>query len=180
MCGLLVLYCIVSKGSANHEHVCEHVCVCLCVCSQLRDVKASLPLSLDEGKVRVQQNGINIVVETDFGLTVTYDSIAGVVIELPSTYHSAPRGLCGNYNDKSLDDFVRINEKEPAPLEEFTKAWAVERTGLVCKIGCGDSSCPEPSGLTAPECDIIKARQGPFAGCHTAIPPTPRYDACVK
>ncbi|XP_060936531.1 IgGFc-binding protein-like [Limanda limanda] len=63
-------------------------------------------------------------------------------------------------------------------------AWVEMSDGTPCETGCGASSCPGPDEEKVPEakkaCDIIKAQNGPFAGCHSTVPPTPDYDACVR
>ncbi|KAA8591972.1 hypothetical protein FQN60_017346, partial [Etheostoma spectabile] len=139
---------------------------------KVNDVRVALPVSLADGKVRVNQNGIHIVIETGFDLKLTYDTVAGVLLEVPSTYRSSPRGLCGNYNGDLSDD--------PASAA----AWLVKTENVVCEASCGATPCPEPEQQKVPEaqkdCDIIKAQQGPFAGCHSTVPPTPDYEACVR
>ncbi|KAM6995238.1 LOW QUALITY PROTEIN: IgGFc-binding protein-like [Tautogolabrus adspersus] len=145
------------------------------------DIKVTLPVSLAEEKVQIQQNGVNIIVETDFGLKVTYDTRSGVVLNLPSTYHSATNGLCGNYNGDASDDL----EGEIGTPENTAAASVVkEDEDVKCDTSCTVDSCPETDKETDPDtekaCDIIKAAQGPFEGCHSTVKPTPYYDACVR
>uniref|UniRef100_A0A8C9YAT7 VWFD domain-containing protein n=1 Tax=Sander lucioperca TaxID=283035 RepID=A0A8C9YAT7_SANLU len=139
---------------------------------KVNNVRVSLPVSLADGKVQVNQNGIHIIIETDFDLKLTYDSVAGVLLQVPSTYRSSPRGLCGNYNGNLSDDSASA------------AVWLVKKDNTVCEASCGATSCPGPDPQKVPEaqkdCDIIKAQQGPFAGCHSTVPPTPDYDACVR
>ncbi|XP_071324408.1 IgGFc-binding protein-like [Trachinotus anak] len=144
------------------------------------DIRVSLPASLAEGKVGVHQNGINIIIETDFDLKLTYDTVAGVFLQIPSTYRSSPRGLCGNYNGQESDDPASAGKK----LEDVAAAWVVKTGNASCETGCGSHPCPGKGPDKDPDakkaCDIIKAKQGPFAGCHSTVPPTPDYDACVS
>ncbi|XP_070767732.1 IgGFc-binding protein-like [Enoplosus armatus] len=143
------------------------------------DIRVSLPASLADGKVRAHQNGIHIIIETDFDLKLTYDSVAGVFLRIPSTYRGSTQGLCGNYNGELSDDLASASGK-PAD----TEAWVVKKDDTTCETSCGTTPCPEPDEQKVPEakkaCDIIKAQQGPFAGCHSTVPPTPDYDACVS
>ncbi|XP_034553559.1 IgGFc-binding protein-like [Notolabrus celidotus] len=143
-------------------------------------IRVSLPLSLNEGKVRVYQNGIHIVVETDFGLKLTYNTVADLVLQIPSTYHSAPSGLCGNFNADPSDD-SKEGKGDPLASAAF---WVVEKDDVQCEVGCGDAKCPGPVEEEVPEsqkaCDIIKSAQGPFEGCHSSVSPTPFYDICVR
>nr|XP_019946686.1 PREDICTED: IgGFc-binding protein-like [Paralichthys olivaceus] len=143
---------------------------------QVNDIRFSLPVSLVDGKVRVHQNGISIVIDTDFDLRLTYDCMAGVLLQIPSTYHSLPRGLCGNYNGKDFDDLGSAKNK--------LAAWVEQRDKTKCETDCGASSCPDPDKTKVPQakkaCNIIKDKKGPFAGCHSTVSPTPNYEACVR
>ncbi|XP_034005233.1 IgGFc-binding protein-like [Trematomus bernacchii] len=144
------------------------------------DIRVFLPVALADGKVRAHQNGINIIIESDFGLRLTYDTLAGVILQLPSTYHSAPKGLCGNYNGKLSDDPSSAGETS-ADTEE---SLVIEKDEEPCKPGCGATSCPKPDENKVPDakkaCDIIKSKKGPFSGCHSTVAPTPDYEACVR
>ncbi|CAB1446239.1 unnamed protein product [Pleuronectes platessa] len=147
---------------------------------KVNDVRVPLPVSLVDGKVRAYQNGISIIIETDFDLKLTYDCMAGVFLQIPSTYHSSPLGLCGNYNGKVSDDLGSA-KKKPA---DMVADWVEMSDQTSCETGCGASSCPGPDDKKVPEakkaCDIIKTEKGPFAGCHSTVTPTPDYDACVR
>uniref|UniRef100_A0A4W5L3C1 Si:dkey-65b12.6 n=1 Tax=Hucho hucho TaxID=62062 RepID=A0A4W5L3C1_9TELE len=147
---------------------------------QVDDVATNLPLSLGDGKVRAYQNGINIVVVTDFGLMVTYDTVAGAIIQLPSTYKGVTGGLCGNYNDKKEDDFLLPSGLQEPSVEKFAAGWLVVQEGVKCQTGCdGGLKCPPTSG-PPPACSIIKSTKGPFAQCHAVVPPQEHFEECLK
>ncbi|XP_034384908.1 IgGFc-binding protein-like isoform X1 [Cyclopterus lumpus] len=139
------------------------------------DVRVSLPVSLADGQVRAHQNGLHIIIETDFDLKLTYDSVAGVFLQIPSTYRGAPRGLCGNYTGEPSDDQASA-----------AAAWVVTEDDTVCDTSCGAGAgaCPVPDEQMGHKakmaCDIIRAQGGPFAGCHSTVSPTADYDACVR
>ncbi|KAL7394213.1 hypothetical protein ABVT39_022340 [Epinephelus coioides] len=144
------------------------------------DIRVSLPVSLADGKVRAHQNGINIIIETDFNLKLSYDSVAGMLLQIPSTFGSSLHGLCGNFNGNLTDDLAS-GGKGPS---DTAAVWVVKKDDTPCDTRCGASSCPGPDEQKVPEakkaCDIIKAQQGPFEGCHSTVSPTPNYDACVR
>uniref|UniRef100_A0A8C2WYZ8 VWFD domain-containing protein n=1 Tax=Cyclopterus lumpus TaxID=8103 RepID=A0A8C2WYZ8_CYCLU len=139
------------------------------------DIRVSLPVSLADGQVRAHQNGLHIIIETDFGLKLIYDSVAGVFLQIPSTYRHSPRGLCGNYTGEPSD-----NQASAAA------AWVVTEDDTVCDTSCGAGAgaCPVPDEQMGHKaktaCDIIRAQGGPFAGCHSTVSPTADYDACVR
>ncbi|XP_041845054.1 IgGFc-binding protein isoform X2 [Melanotaenia boesemani] len=143
----------------------------------------NLPLSLDEGRLTVMQEGHNIVVRTDFGLKVLYDTVYYVEVIVPSTYQDKMCGLCGNYNTKSNDDFRLPGGKQTNNADEFGKAWVVDLPEHVCG-GCG-AQCPvcdhtKVALYEKPDfCGIISATNGPFKACHTTINPAAYVSHCV-
>lgn len=149
---------------------------------QIDDLRTNLPLSLADGKMWAHQSGGSIVIKTDYGLQLTYDTQAGVELRLPSTYAGAVRGLCGNFNGDPSDDFTLAGQTGGSSAEDFVAAWAIKE--VPCEPGCqGGSACPTPSGVESPmskDCEVIKSPKGPFAGCHTAVTPLPYFQACVR
>ncbi|KAJ8289739.1 hypothetical protein GJAV_G00004730 [Gymnothorax javanicus] len=148
----------------------------------VNDEKMNLPLSLNDGNVRVYQNGFYIVLETELGLRVRYDSVSGVFIDVPSSYKGAINGLCGNYNDSPADDLT-LPSGLPAPsVEEFAKSWGVVQEGVECQTGT-ELPCPNPNIANTPEaekaCSILLSLEGPFSSCHGAVPPKKYYEECV-
>ncbi|XP_060756598.1 IgGFc-binding protein-like [Neoarius graeffei] len=145
------------------------------------DVKAFLPVTLEEGLVKVYQGGAFIILETSFGLKVTYDTVSMATVELPSTYKNAVQGLCGNYNDKKADDLLTPDSKQASSAEKFVEAWQIIQEGVNCHTGCPPgSTCPEGGTDKDSDCKILTSKKGPFSNCHSKIPPLPFYDACVK
>ncbi|XP_070702956.1 IgGFc-binding protein-like [Pempheris klunzingeri] len=66
----------------------------------------NLPIDLGNGKVKLSQSGLSVIVETDFGLTVQYDWKETIVITVPGSFSGKICGLCGNFNSKKEDDLV--------------------------------------------------------------------------
>ncbi|XP_035236114.1 IgGFc-binding protein-like [Anguilla anguilla] len=147
------------------------------------DEELNLPLSLDEGRITVNQEGSNIIVRTDFGLRVLYDTVYYVEVVVPSTYAGKMCGLCGNYNGNSNDDFLLPSGQQTGNVDDFGKAWTVDLPGLVC-AGCG-GQCPvckvaEAAKHSQPDsCGIIGLDSGPFRACHSKVDPKPYLQHCV-
>ncbi|KAL7840269.1 hypothetical protein AOLI_G00255920 [Acnodon oligacanthus] len=125
-------------------------------------VKAVLPLTLEDGLVKVYQSGFFIILETSFGLKVTYDTVAMAIVEIPSTYKKAVRGLCGDYNDKKEDDFFLPNAMT-CPTNSHYELCAdtcsstcasltVSHTCPVCLEGC---QCDEGYVFDGGECKPV-------------------------
>ncbi|XP_069552328.1 IgGFc-binding protein isoform X1 [Brachyistius frenatus] len=147
------------------------------------DELLNLPLSLDNGRLRVTQEGRNIIVRTAFGLIVLYDTVYYVEVIVPSTYQGKMCGLCGNYNKKRGEDYRLPDGKQTNNIDNFGKAWVVDLPGHVCG-GCG-GQCPvcEPSKAALygkpDSCGIISAPNGPFKACHGKIDPAAYMSNCV-
>ncbi len=110
---------------------------------QVDNVKTYLPMTVDEGLAQVYQSGINIVVETNFGLKLTYDTISMAKIEIPSTFKNAVKGLCGNYNGNSADDFILPGGIQAPSVVDFAEAWVSPSDKMMCQTSCG-SKCLNP------------------------------------
>ncbi|TRZ04179.1 hypothetical protein DNTS_007800 [Danionella cerebrum] len=145
---------------------------------QVNYVKTNLPVTLDEGLIEVYQSGINIVVETYFGLKLTYDTVSSVRVEIPSTFKNAVKGICGNYNGNSADDFLLLMAFRQLPW-----TWVSPSDKAICQTGCGTKcSNPDKDKQTTAEtaCSLLMAEKGPFASCHVKLPPQIFFDDCVK
>ncbi|KAI4876213.1 hypothetical protein NFI96_017951 [Prochilodus magdalenae] len=146
-------------------------------------ILTNIPLSLNGGKVIIQQEGCQNVISTDFGLRVAYDMVYHVSITVPSSYRGRTCGLCGNYNGNRNDDFMLPGGKQTKDLKTFTAAWKVAVPGIVCDDGCTGDVCPQcPANKKAAfekDCSIITNTQGPFAACHSVINPESYFRDCV-
>lgn len=150
---------------------------------QLNNELVNLPLSLDNGRVQVTQQGQNIIVQTDFGLKVLYNTVYYVEVIVPSTYRQKMCGLCGNNNNNPKDDFKLPNNRITNKVDKFGKSWALDQHSETCG-GCG-KQCPvclpaKAALFRKPEsCGIIAHSEGPFKACHHEIDPTPYVSHCV-
>ncbi|KAK1892907.1 IgGFc-binding protein [Dissostichus eleginoides] len=80
----------------------------------------NLPVQLGEGRVSVSQCGHTAVMETDFGLSVSYDWNSELVIKLPSSYYTSVCGLCGNFNG---DELQNPAGKAVSSVKDWGKSW---------------------------------------------------------
>lgn len=154
------------------------------ICSlQVDDELQNLPLSLHNGRVKVSQEGKHIVVRTDFGLKVLYDTVYYVEVIVPSSYKYKMCGLCGNYNKQKHDDFRLPNDAVTSDIDHFGKSWVVDMPSHNCG-GCG-KECPvcdkNKVALYEKEnsCGIISDPKGPFKSCHSKIKPAAYVSDCV-
>ncbi|XP_076016838.1 IgGFc-binding protein-like [Genypterus blacodes] len=144
-----------------------------------------LPLNLNNGAVRVYQQGRRYVVSTNFGLRVTYDLVYHVRVKVPGNYRGKVEGLCGNFNGNPMDDFQDPNHEVIQNVNAFGKSWQVTTANIVCDNGCEGNNCPncEPAQKTLfskpTYCGIATTPNGPFAVCHSKLEPKLYFNDCV-
>ncbi|XP_051901395.1 IgGFc-binding protein [Pristis pectinata] len=148
-------------------------------------VLAHTPLILDGGAVRVYPHGHRAVMETDFGLAVSYDLASRVTVTVPGEYRGLTRGLCGDFNGEPANDF-RTPEGKPAPnADSFGRSWVVKRLAPTgCQHGCGRQcpECPQErlSVLKGGDyCGILTSDEGPLSACHAVLPPARFFTDCL-
>ncbi|CAL8298008.1 unnamed protein product [Lota lota] len=145
----------------------------------------NLPAKLNQGNVTVKLVSNFAEIETEFGLTVSYDWNTAVFVKVPSSYAGAMCGLCGNYNMDSKDDLVMKNGKQAASVEEMGKSWRVAETPG-CVDDCKDKNhCPDCDFTQIEKfesnafCGLIRDPKGPFQKCHAILPPGDFFKDCV-
>ncbi|XP_075697037.1 IgGFc-binding protein-like [Rhinoderma darwinii] len=133
-------------------------------------------------QVIVYISGADVVLKTDFDLTVMYDGWNYLRVIVPGTYKGAVNGLCGNNNGDPSDDFTTGDGKTVKSPEELGEHWKVGHVD-----GCSDE-CPDCPKCTEADKDVFKSDQycgllikpeGPFSQCHASIDPSPFFDDCV-
>ncbi|XP_029023837.1 IgGFc-binding protein-like [Betta splendens] len=142
----------------------------------------TIPLSINEGKVEVYQEGFHYAIVTDFGLKVTYDMIYKVTVTVSAKYMGKTCGLCGNYNVEA-DGFELPDGRLTHDTKSFGAAWKVAVPGVVCDDGCEGDLCPKCDGerrkACEQDCGRIRDPNGSFAACHSSLSPESYYNDCV-
>lgn len=147
---------------------------------------ASTPFSLSNGTVQVYESGFSVLVSTDFGLAVSYDTNHHVQISLPYTYQNGTCGLCGNFNGIRRDDFQTRDGEVVSSDVVFANSWQAsgdDEPG--CGPQCGGLDCAvctvEETALysNTDHCGILSSSSGPFTACHQQLPPQSFVDSCV-
>ncbi|XP_073457698.1 zonadhesin-like [Aquarana catesbeiana] len=76
--------------------------------------------------VSISSYGGYINITTDFGLFLQWDRKTSLKITLPTIFNQKVRGMCGNCNGNSADDFETPSGTQAAGPAEFGKSWAVD------------------------------------------------------
>ncbi|KAL7374402.1 hypothetical protein ABVT39_000053 [Epinephelus coioides] len=158
------------------------------------------PLSPVDG-LTITMNSRQVQLTTDFGLTVRFDGNMRGEIILPSTYKNSVRGLCGNYDGFTRNEYMKPDGTVVRDLDTFGESWRVsDRQADGLKISnlphtvhrrevdtdpdsgfetsdCSQSQLNDYNSVT--QCGALSDSKGPFAVCHATLPPKPYHDDCV-
>ncbi len=147
----------------------------------------NLPVRLGEGEVSVAQRGRAAVVETSFGLIVSYDWKWELVIKLPSSYYGSVCGLCGNFNGNKGDELQNPAGKAVSSVIEWGKSWQTPDQDK-------DHRCWDTCEKNCPTCDsnqlklykseafcgaLVAKTNSVFRKCHGKLDPQAFMNSCV-
>ncbi|KAI1882995.1 hypothetical protein AGOR_G00240660 [Albula goreensis] len=140
----------------------------------------NLPLSLNSGAVTVSSTGATVILETDFQLTVSYNTVDGVQVKVPDLFASQVCGLCGNFNSLTEDDYSKPDGSRAADAGELGRSWQSEAD--TCDAAFHPHRCPlseEAEYESESNCGAILSKYGPFAGCSSIISAEAFFRSCV-
>ncbi|KAH1171113.1 hypothetical protein KIL84_006731 [Mauremys mutica] len=122
--------------------------------------------------------GLYLVIEASNGVMLIWDKKTTIFIKLTPNYKGKICGLCGNFDDKSNNDFTTRNGLLVTNPLEFGNSWKLSGTcpDVVDEIlPC--SLKPHRKSWAEKECSIIRSEV--FKVCHNKVDPAPFYENCV-
>ena len=162
----------------------------------LDGVRVRAPVRPHDG-IRIYQRTTRIYLETDFGLYLSYDGDQNADIKLANTYNNRVEGLCGDFDGRPRNDFTNPDGVWLKNVNAFGESWKVPvkrrtsrfrretivedepdeepDTGLY--QGCSENKLMQENSTS--KCQILTALDGPFANCHSAVPPEPYSTNCI-
>ncbi|XP_054436763.1 IgGFc-binding protein isoform X2 [Pteronotus mesoamericanus] len=152
---------------------------------RVNGVLTALPVSVAGGRLSVTQSSSKAMLTADFGLRVSYDWNWRVEVTLPSGYHGAVCGLCGNMDRNSSNDQVFPNGTLAPSIPIWGGSWRAPGWDPLCWDECQGScpTCPEDRleeykgpGFCGP---LAAGAGGPFAACHAHVAPDSFFKGCV-
>ena len=150
---------------------------------QINDRLVNLPYRHRDGKIFAYRGGQEVVVETDFGLTVTYDWQSQVTVSAPSSYANALCGLCGNYNEDVGDEMMMRNGQVTSNPDAFGHSWKeIDVPGCVelSKVECPMAAVAlQHRGVLEKGCGILLEVDGPFRACRAQVDAAQYFQNCL-
>ncbi|VTJ82453.1 Hypothetical predicted protein [Marmota monax] len=128
-------------------------------------------VQLEEGHqvaYTTREVGQYLVVEASTGIIVIWDKKTTIFIKLAPSYKGTVCGLCGNFDDRTSNDFTTRDHMVVSSELDFGNSWKEAST-------CPDvSTIPDPCSLNPhrrswaeKQCSIIKSRV--FSVCHSKV-----------
>ncbi|XP_069738885.1 IgGFc-binding protein-like [Phaenicophaeus curvirostris] len=111
---------------------------------QVNHRPTALPVLLEGGKVQISRNEGRLVLQTAFGLQVTYDEDGALLVAVPSGYFGATCGLCGNFNEDTEDEMKLPEGSRTADVHDWIRSWR----DPTCREDPGDQEKLEDLGAT--------------------------------
>ncbi|XP_064309329.1 mucin-2 [Phalacrocorax carbo] len=122
--------------------------------------------------------GLYLVIEASNGVMLIWDKKTTVFIKLTPDYKGKVCGLCGNFDDKSNNDFTTRSGLQETNALKFGNSWKQSPTcsDVTQEIKPCDVK-PHRKSWAEKECSIIRSEV--FQICHFKVDPNPFYEACV-
>ncbi|XP_074921935.1 mucin-2 [Chelonoidis abingdonii] len=132
----------------------------------------------DHIQYRNRTVGLYLVIEASNGVMLIWDKKTTIFIKLTPNYKGKICGLCGNFDDKSNNDFTTRNGLLVTNPLEFGNSWKLSGSCpdvmdeiLPCNLK------PHRKSWAEKECSIIRSEV--FKVCRDKVDPTPFYENCV-
>ncbi|XP_047450650.1 IgGFc-binding protein-like isoform X2 [Mugil cephalus] len=164
--------------------------------------RVSPPLSPVDG-LTITKNSKEVKLTTDFGLTVRFDGKSRGEIILPATYRHSVRGLCGNYDGITKNEYMKPDGVVVRDLNAFGDSWrdtdrqaegpktydlpvnvhnriGKEESNPDSGFATSDCSQAELNNYNSvSQCGALSDPEGPFAACHATLSPQIYQDDCL-
>ncbi|XP_062951276.1 mucin-6 [Cynocephalus volans] len=129
-----------------------------------------------------RQTSTHLQMATTFGLelVIQLQPIFQVYITVGPQFRDQTRGLCGNFNGDTTDDFTTSVGITEGTASLFVDSWragncpaALERETDPCSMSQLNKVCSET------HCSVLLKKDAVFEKCHATVDPKPFYKRCV-
>ncbi|XP_032083371.1 alpha-tectorin-like [Thamnophis elegans] len=135
---------------------------------QVNGLWMNLPVILASGKLHAYYSGSSVIVQTEFGLSISYDWSSYVSVSVPETYSGFLCGLGGDFIENHYQDFRTPNSSIVHARSIFGSNWKKIDSPSFCTVVDISAICNETQlALFRSQnyCGVISDRDGPFKEC---------------
>ncbi|XP_030629325.1 zonadhesin, partial [Chanos chanos] len=140
----------------------------------------SLPVSLSRDAITIVRNRSLVLLETNFGLMVSYSRRGAVKVTVPDVYSNKLCGMCGNFNHIPDDDYARPNGSQSEDAQVLGLSWT--SPDAPCDAPVLPRECPAEEELeyaSEVHCGVLLSQDGPFAACLNELSTEKFHRNCV-
>lgn len=121
------------------------------------------------------------MVETSFGLLVSYDSAGAVHVTVPATYSRKVCGMCGNFNGDRNDDYSRPDGSDAPDATALATSWQTDGVTSCETILVPHQCDPQEQAEYVSEsyCGGLLSETGPLSGCLAVLGAESYFRSCV-
>nr|XP_023965272.2 IgGFc-binding protein-like [Chrysemys picta bellii] len=150
---------------------------------QVNGSLVNLPLVLASGKLYAYFSGSSAVVQTDFGLSVSYDWSYYVLVSVSEAYSGFLCGLGGDFNGNRSDDFRTPNGSVVHDAVTFGNSWKDANSPFHCTAVGLPAQCNKvelAQYKSERYCGVITDTTGPFKECNQPVAAQVHLESCVR
>ncbi|XP_058273847.1 MAM and LDL-receptor class A domain-containing protein 2 isoform X6 [Hemibagrus wyckioides] len=140
-----------------------------------------LPLSLDEGKIKISAYGPDVVLQTNFNLSVSFAKTGALEVSVPIQYSNKLCGMCGNFNNLMDDDKNMPDRSLVKDTQILGQKW--KSASFYCQDPIVPSMCSESEKLEYADklyCGVLLSQNGPFAKCSSSLDTSSLFRNCIS
>ncbi|KAM6427527.1 alpha-tectorin-like [Liasis olivaceus] len=149
---------------------------------QVNGLLMNLPVILASGKLYAYYSGLSVIIQTEFGLSISYDWSYYVSVSVPETYSGSLCGLGGDFSKNHHQDFRTPNGSVVQDADIFGNSWKKADSPFYCAAVGVPATCSETQlALFRSQnyCGMISSGDGPFKECGNLIGLQNHTENCV-
>lgn len=130
----------------------------------------------------VSHNPATVVLQSSFGLIVSFDYAGALHVILPSTYSDKVCGLCGNFNHIYGDDLRKPDGTDAQDATDLVKSWQSGENVSACEAILVPDYCDpleESEYASETYCGALVSNTGPFAACQEVLRAESYFRGCL-
>ncbi|KAK3513846.1 hypothetical protein QTP70_028832 [Hemibagrus guttatus] len=141
----------------------------------------NLPLSLSEDTIKISAYGPDVVLQTNFNLSVSFAKTGALELSVPIQYSNKLCGMCGNFNNLMDDDKNMPDRSLVKDTQILGQKW--KSASFYCQDPIVPSMCSESEKLEYADkmyCGVLLSQNGPFAKCSSSLDTSSLFRSCIS